>query len=77
MLMEMNDKTGIFEKVYESNNNFVMVKTANADIICQKLRERSISVANHHTFIRITVGRDWENEAVVKALEEISEELKA
>ncbi|MBQ4339997.1 MAG: aminotransferase class I/II-fold pyridoxal phosphate-dependent enzyme [Firmicutes bacterium] len=77
MLMEMNEKTGIFTKVYESNNNFVMVKTDDADIICQKLRERSISVANHHTFIRITVGRDWENEAVVKALDEISEELKA
>ena len=72
MLMEMNGRTGLFDKIYNSNNNFVVAKSDQSDRICQKLRERSISVANHHTFIRITVGRDWENEAVVKALEEIA-----
>jgi len=74
-LTEMNKRTGLFEKVYESNNNFVMAKSDKSDVICEKLRERSISVANHHYFIRITVGREWENEAVVKALEEIASEL--
>lgn len=75
-LMEMNEEIGIFDKVYESNNNFVMVKSDNSDWICEKLREKSISVSNHHTFIRITVGRDWENEAVVTALREIAAENK-
>lgn len=70
-LREMNERKHIFTEVLHSNNNFVVVRTPDADEICHKLREQSISVCNHHTFIRITVGREWENEAVVKALEEM------
>ncbi len=76
LLMEMNARTGLFDKVYESNNNFVMARSEKSDLICSKLRERSISVSNHHTFIRITVGRTRENRAAVEALEEIAAEIK-
>ena len=77
MLMELNEKAGLFEEVLDSKNNFVVARTLKADVICEKLRERSISVSNHHTFIRITVGRDWENRELVKALAEIAGEIKA
>ena len=77
MLMELNEKAGLFEEVLDSKNNFVVARTMKADVICEKLRERSISVSNHHTFIRITVGRDWENRELVEALAEIAGEIKA
>ena len=77
MLMELNEKAGLFEEVLDSKNNFVVARTLKADVICEKLRERSISVSNHHTFIRITVGRDWENRELVEALAEIAGEIKA
>ncbi len=75
LLMELNEKTGLFGEVLDSKNNFVVVRTLKADDICEKLRERSISVSNHHTFIRITVGRDWENRELVDALAEIAGEI--
>ena len=75
-LAELNEKTGLFEEVLDSKNNFVVVRTLQADAICEKLRERSISVSNHHSFIRITVGRDWENRELAEALAEIADEIK-
>ena len=74
-LLELNEDIGMFEAVLDSKNNFVVVRTPRADAICDKLRGRSISVSNHHDFIRITVGRDWENEELVKALREIAAEI--
>ena len=71
-LVKLNEETHLFTDVLHSNNNFVVVRTPDADKICAELRERSISVANHHTFIRITVGREWENEAIIDALREIA-----
>ena len=75
MLRELNEETGMFEWVYESNNNFVMIRTDKADEIFEALKEKSIAVRNFHKFIRITAGFENENEAVVKALREIAAQI--
>lgn len=76
MLRQLNDETGMFEHIYESNNNFVMIKTDCADDIFEALKKRSIAVRNFHRFLRITAGFPEENQAVVDALREVAKELK-
>ncbi|MBQ3389511.1 MAG: histidinol-phosphate aminotransferase family protein [Firmicutes bacterium] len=76
-LIGLNDQVGLFDEVLDSKNNFVVALTPKADLICEKLKERSISVSNHHSFIRITVGRDWENRELTDALAEIAREIQS
>lgn len=53
------------------STNFVLIKSNNAKVIWQKLREKGISVRNiMGDYLRITAGSDVENERVVAALKE-------
>lgn len=76
MLRQMNQETHLFEHIYESNNNFVMIKTDLANDIFEALKKRSIAIRNFGRFLRITAGYEEENRAVVEALREVAGELK-
>lgn len=63
------------EKVYDSVTNFVFIKTAYGKEIYEKLLEKSIAIRFMGSYIRITAGTKEENEAVVKALDEILDNM--
>jgi histidinol-phosphate aminotransferase len=63
------------EKVYDSVTNFVFIKTAYGKEIYEKLLEKSIAIRYMGNYIRITAGTKEENEAVVKALDEILDNM--
>lgn len=61
----------IFEKVYPSCTNFVLIQTPKADKIYQELLNRSIAIRNFGAFLRISAGSPKENERLIEALEDI------
>jgi len=69
----------LVEKIYPTDANFVLVKTADADAVYRSLLEEKIVVRNRSNVemcagcLRLTVGTPEENEALVKALELITE----
>ncbi len=63
------------EKIYDSVTNFVFIKTAYGKEIYEKLLEKSIAIRFMGSYIRITAGTKEENEAVVKALDEILDNM--
>ena len=63
------------EKVYDSVTNFVFIKTAYGKEIYEKLLEKSIAIRYMGNYIRITAGTKEENDAVVKALDEILDNM--
>jgi histidinol-phosphate aminotransferase len=68
----------ITEKVYPSDANFLLVKVKNANSIYNKLIEKNIIVRNRSSVIenciRITVGRQPENNKLINALNNIQYE---
>lgn len=63
------------EKVYDSVTNFVFIKTAYGKEIYEKLLDKSIAIRYMGSYLRITAGTEEENEAVVKALDEILDNM--
>jgi|SRR6185369_9196869 len=74
-LAENLDKFSFIERVYPSDANFLLVRTANADQLYRFLIRQKIVVRNRSTVLlcegclRITVGIPAENGAVIEALE--------
>jgi histidinol-phosphate aminotransferase len=70
------EKITIIEKVFPSDANFLLVRTADADRIYSELTKRNIIVRNRNKIvrgcIRITVGTRRENDTLLKALRNIS-----
>jgi histidinol-phosphate aminotransferase len=75
-LAERLKKTGIAEKVYPSDANFLLIKVKDANYIYNTLIDRSIIVRNRSSVIgnclRITVGKPSENNKLINALKSIS-----
>jgi len=71
----------IVEKVYHSDANFLLVKVKNADKTYRFLTERGIIVRNRSKLptcdncLRITVGTPEENDALISALKEFSNDF--
>jgi histidinol-phosphate aminotransferase len=69
-------KMKIIEKVYPSDANFLLVKVEDANKIYNSLIEKKIVVRNRHSVIenciRITVGKQSENNKLINALYSIS-----
>ncbi|TFG43819.1 MAG: histidinol-phosphate transaminase [Bacteroidia bacterium] len=69
------EKIQIIEKVFPSDSNFLLVKTANADLIYSELIDNKIIVRNRNKIvpgcIRITVGTKKENSKLLGALQKI------
>jgi histidinol-phosphate aminotransferase len=69
------DKFSFVERVYPSDANFLLVRTANADDLYRFLIGKKIVVRNRSTVLlcegclRITVGTTTENDALIEALE--------
>ncbi len=76
-LIENLSNLGIVTKVYPTDANFVLVKTADAEMIYKSLIEEKIVVRNRNNVelcagcLRITVGTPEENENLLKALRKI------
>jgi len=74
LLIALNDLSKKFSKlakVYDSNTNFVFIKTDFAEEIFQQLLNKSIAIRKFNGFIRITAGSIFENYEVIEALESI------
>ena len=69
-------KIGITEMVYPSDANFLLLKVQNADYVYNTLINKSIIVRNRSNVIgnclRITVGKQSENNKLINALKSIS-----
>lgn len=70
------EKITIIEKVFPSDANFLLVRTADPDRIYNTLTDKRIIVRNRNRIIRgcirITVGTRRENDILLKALRNIS-----
>lgn len=77
MLGEFAAESILIDKVYESTANFIFMRSKFAEKIYGGLLEKSISIkkvgANH---LRITAGSEEENEALIKALNEMDDTEK-
>lgn len=69
------EKYNKLEKVYDSVTNFVFIKTAYGREIYTRLLEKSIAIRFMGSYIRITAGTKEENDAVIKALDEILNDM--
>lgn len=76
-LKKLSEKYSMLEMVYSSVTNFVFIKTSYAKIIHTKLLDKSIAVRGFDGYLRINAGTEDENNAVLKALEEILDELNS
>jgi histidinol-phosphate aminotransferase len=69
------EKISIVEKVYPSDANFLLVKTADADMIYSTLVGRKIIVRNRNKIvpgcIRITIGSVKENNSLLRTMRKI------
>jgi len=70
-LNALQEEYGCFERIYPTVTNFVLVKTAAAKEIFEKLKERSIVVRLMGDRLRITAGSEEENRKLITALREI------
>lgn len=66
------NKLKVVEKVYATDANFMLIRTADADSLYRYLVEKQIIVRNRNSIIRncirITVGTKRENDELLKAL---------
>lgn len=70
-ILELSKKTKDIERVYETNTNFVFVKTNYAQDIFEYLKSKGIIVRNiNNKYLRITSGNVDENKEVMEKLEE-------
>lgn len=71
MLSKLAESSPIFEKIYESKTNFILIKTSKASEIFTALLKESIAIRKMGTYLRITAGTEAENSALISALEKI------
>ena len=72
-IVKLAEKKSEILKVYPSKTNFVFMKMKDSRSVHKKLLERSIAIRCFDGYLRITAGKAEENEAVIKALEEVLE----
>ncbi len=72
---ELNQKYSVFEKVYQTKTNFVLVKTSKSKEIFNKLIEKSIVIRCIGNYLRITTGDKKQNQILIKELEKIIQEV--
>jgi len=65
-------------EVFPSQTNFVLIRVADADVVFEQLKQRGILIKNINSArgllancLRITIGTNTENDAVLKALGEL------
>ncbi len=81
-LVESLSELEIVTKTYQSDANFVLVKTVDADSIYQHLIDEKIVVRNRNNVemcegcLRLTIGTPNENENLFKALKKFSREIR-
>jgi len=67
--------TGLVEKVYPSDSNFILVRVRDADLVYSKLLESGIIVRNRNRIIqgciRITAGTPAENNRLIEAIKRL------
>ncbi len=68
-VVELQNKYGFFEKVYETCTNFIFIKTDKFDQIYEYMLENSIAIRKFKGYLRITSGSEQENKTVVEVLE--------
>ncbi|MEG2016523.1 MAG: hypothetical protein RR069_05415, partial [Oscillospiraceae bacterium] len=67
-LKEIEQKMPEKLRLYESNTNFLFVKTNDATKIFGYLKSQGIIVRNMNGYLRITAGTEFENQQVIKNL---------
>jgi len=71
-------KLDIVEKVYDSDANFLLMKTKNSDQICKELQKKGIIIRNRNkdlhcrNCVRITIGSEEECKRVFDSMSEIN-----
>lgn len=74
-LQSMLEQHRLFDKVYPSDANFLLVKTKNANAIYQALIDQKIIVRNRHKLVdnclRISIGTPDENKSLLAALDQL------
>jgi histidinol-phosphate aminotransferase len=79
-LIERLNEIRLIEKIYRSDANFVLVKVADPNEIYSRLVDAGIIVRNRHSVslcagcLRITVGAEDENNQLLKALKQLSDQ---
>lgn len=68
---ELAERYFEIEKVYDSVTNFVFIRTAKTEEICNRLADKSISVRRMGPYIRITAGTEKENEMFISAFKDV------
>ena len=61
----------IFQKVYPSVTNFVLIRTPYASEIQDALKERQIAIRKFSGYLRISAGSPEENQTVLDCLSDI------
>lgn len=74
-IKKLETKYCIFDRVYETKTNFVLIKTAYAKQIFDYLMSKSIIVRNFGDYLRITTGNQQQNEVLIEQLENILKEV--
>ncbi len=78
---ESLNRLGMVEKVFPSSANFLLVKTCDAQLVYNQLKDRKIIVRdrsnqmNCEGCLRITIGTKEENEILLKELKEIDKRI--
>ncbi len=67
----------VFERVYPSVTNFVLIRTPYASEIQDALKDRQIAIRKFPGYLRISTGSPEENQTVLDSLEEILAQLAA
>ncbi|MEG0664589.1 MAG: hypothetical protein RR483_05780 [Clostridia bacterium] len=57
--------------VYESNTNFIFIKTSIAEDIFENLKKQNIIIRCFGNYLRVTTGTKDENITVINAIKEI------
>lgn len=74
-LKELASSYKILERVFDSDTNFVFIKTDKAPEIHEALLNESIAVRNFGSYLRITAGTREENQALIQSLKKIISEI--
>lgn len=75
-ILKLQEKyPNVLEVVYPSVTNFVFIKTSYDEIIFNKMFEYSIAIRRFKGYLRINTGTKYENQEVLKALEDIISNL--
>ncbi|MDO5558574.1 MAG: histidinol-phosphate transaminase [Oscillospiraceae bacterium] len=74
-VLELNKKTGLFDKIYPTCTNFLFIETSKNEQIYSFLLENSIAVRKFPGHLRITSGSQEENKVLLEVLEKCAQQL--